>query len=124
LGQNKDLELKSVVRALDELYLIDLSLDKLSDHPKFVFEFKLIEKVANKASRFVVEYKPKGKQMFKLATQVIQQQQASFKHHLFDQFPLKGDEILQENPYNKEEAEQDGIDLKKLMLAGFKVKKR
>jgi hypothetical protein len=31
---------------------------------------------------------------------------------------------LQENPYNKEEAEQDGIDLKKLMLAGFKVKKR
>ena len=124
LGQNKDLELKSVVRALDELYLIDLSLDKLSDHPKFVFEFKLIEKGANKASRFVVEYKPKGKQMFKLATQVIQQQQASFKHHLFDQFPLKGDEILQENPYNKEEAEQDGIDQKKLMLAGFKVKKR
>ncbi len=124
MGQIKDLELKSVVRALDELYLIDLSLDKLSDHPKFVFEFKLIEKGANKASRFVVEYKPKGKQIFKLATEVIKQQKASFKHHLFDQFPLKGDEILQENPINKEEAEQDGIDLKKLMLAGFKVKKR
>ena len=124
LGQNKDLEIKSVVRALDELYLIDLPLEKLSDHPKFSFEFKLTENRADKASRFVVEYKPKGKQMFKLATHVIQQQQASFKHKLYDQFPFKGDEILQENPNYKEQAEQDGFDLKKLMLAGFKVKKR
>jgi hypothetical protein len=124
LGQNKDLELKSVVRALDELYLIDLPLDKLSDHPKFSFEFKLTEKQSDKASSFVIDYKPKAKQIFKLATEVIQQHQASFKHKLFEHYPLIGDVFLQENPSIKEEEEQDGIDLKKLMLAGFKVKKR
>ena len=35
----KEIELKSTVRALDELYLIDLSLEKLNDHPKFSFVF-------------------------------------------------------------------------------------
>lgn len=124
LGPTKDIELKSVVRALDELYLIDLPLEKLSDHPKFSFEFKLTDKQANKASSFIIDYKPKAKQIFKLATEIIQQQQASFKHKLFEHYPLKGDEILKENPQNNEEPEYDGFDLKKLMLAGFKVKKR
>ena len=119
----KEIELKSTVRALDELYLIDLSLEKLNDHPKFSFVFELTEKNNFKARSFNHDYKPKAKQIFKLANEVLQQQKASFNIQLFENYPLKGSEI--ENKPPEQEDEEDGsIDLKKLILAGFKVKKK
>jgi hypothetical protein len=119
----KEIDLKSSVRALDELYLIDLSLEKLNDHPKFSFVFELTEKKNLKARSFNHDYKPKAKQIFKLANEVLQQQKASFNIQLFENYPLKGNEI--ENKLPEQEEEEDGrIDLKKLILAGYKVKKR
>ena len=119
----KEIDLKSSVRALDELYLIDLSLEKLNDHPKFRFFFELTEKNNLKARSFNHDYKPKAKQIFKLANEVLQQQKASFNIQLFENYPLKGNEI--ENKLPEQEEEEDGrIDLKKLILAGYKVKKR
>jgi hypothetical protein len=124
-GATKDVDIKSNVRGLDELYLIDLSLHQLSDHPKFSFVFSLLQKDPSKASQFNFEYKPKAKQLFKLAHEVIQQQQASFKFNLFKEIPAKGLSISTEKHQVKEEEEdQIGIDLKKLMLAGFKVKRK
>jgi hypothetical protein len=119
----KEIELKSSVRALDELYLIDLSLEKLNDHPKFSFVFELTEKNNLKASSFNYDYKPKAKQIFKIANEVLKLQKASFTIQLFENYPLKGSEI--ENKLPDQEEEEDGnIDLKKLILAGFKVKKK
>jgi hypothetical protein len=119
----KEIELKSSVRALDELYLIDLSLEKLNDHPKFSFVFELTEKNNIKASSFNHDYKPKAKQIFKIANEVLKLQKASFTVQLFENYPLKGSEI--ENKLPEQEEEEDGnIDLKKLILAGFKVKKK
>jgi hypothetical protein len=119
----KEIELKSSVRALDELYLIDLSLEKLNDHPKFSFVFELTEKNNLKASSFNHDYKPKAKQIFKIANEVLKLQKASFTIQLFENYPLKGSEI--ENKLPEQEEEEDGnIDLKKLILAGFKVKKK
>ena len=119
----KEIDLKSSVWALDELYLIDLSLEKLNDHPKFSFVFELTEKNNLKARSFNHDYKPKAKQIFKLANEVLQQQKASFNIQLFENYPLKGNEI--ENKLPEQEEEEDGrIDLKKLILAGYKVKKR
>jgi len=119
----KEIELKSSVRALDELYLIDLSLEKLNDHPKFSFVFELTEKNNLKASSFNYDYKPKAKQIFKIANEVLKLQKASFTIQLFENYPLKGSEI--ENKLPEQEEEEDGnIDLKKLILAGFKVKKK
>lgn len=119
----KEIDFKSSVRALDELYLIDLSLEKLNDHPKFSFVFELTEKNNLKARSFNHDYKPKAKQIFKLANEVMQQQKASFNIQLFENYPLKGNEF--ENKLPEQEEEEDGrIDLKKLILAGYKVKKR
>lgn len=119
----KEIELKSSVRGLDELYLIDFSLEKLNDHPKFSFVFELSEKNSLKARSVNHDFKPKAKQIFKLANEVMQQQKASFNIQLFEIYPLKGNEI--ENKLAAHEEEEEGhIDLKKLILAGFKVKKK
>jgi hypothetical protein len=123
-GATKDVDIKSNVRGLDELYLVDLSLDQLSDHPKFNFVFSLLQKDPAKASQFNYEYKPKAKQLFKLAHEVIQQQQASFKFNLFKEIPAKGTSISTEKQQVEAEADEDGIDFKKLLLAGFKVKRK
>lgn len=124
VGQAKELEMKSNVRALDEIYLIDLALDKLSDHPKFCFEFNVKPVDHSKATQFIIEYKPKAKQIFKLANEVIKQEQASFKHLLFKDIPSKQDTLSIKSTVNKEEEPEDGFDLKKLMQAGFKVKRK
>lgn len=124
VGQTKELEIKSNVRALDELYLIDLALDKLSDHPKFCFEFNVKPADQSRANHFTVEYKPKAKQIFKLANEVIHHEQASFKHQLFKEFPLREDSISTKISSSKDAENDDGIDLKKLMQAGFKVKRK
>ena len=123
-GAKKDIDIKSNVRGLDELYLVDLSLDQLSDHPKFSFVFSLLQKDSSKASQFNFDYKPKAKQLFKLAHEVIQQQQASFKFNLFKEVPAKVAVISNEKTQVEEEDSPDGIDLKKLLLAGFKVKRK
>ena len=123
-GATKDVDIKSNVRGLDELYLVDLSLDQLSDHPKFNFVFSLLQKDPAKASQFNYEYKPKAKQLFKLAHEVIQQQQASFKFNLFKEIPAKGTSISTDKQQIETEADEDGIDFKKLLMAGFKVKRK
>lgn len=119
----KEIELKSSVRALDELYLIDFSLEKLNDHPKFSFVFELSEKNSLKARSVNHDFKPKAKQIFKLANEVMQQQKASFNIQLFEIYPLKGNE-MEDKLAAHEEEEEGHIDLKKLILAGFKVKKK
>lgn len=123
-GTTKDVVIKSNLRGLDELYLIDFSLDQLSDHPKFSFIFNLLKKEPFKTIQFNFEYKPKGKQLFKLAHEVIQQEQASFKINLFKDFPAKGTVFSTDKTQLEEQESPDGIDLKKLLLAGFKVKKK
>jgi hypothetical protein len=123
-GTKKDIDIKSNVRGLDELYLVDLSLDQLSDHPKFSFVFSLLQKDSSKVAQFNFDYKPKAKQLFKLALEVIQQQQASFKFNLFKDFPAKDAVTSNEKTQVVEEESSDGIDLKKLLLAGFKVKRK
>jgi hypothetical protein len=123
-GAKKDIDIKSSVRELDELYLVDLSLDQLSDHPKFSFVFNLMQKDSTKAGQFNFEYKPKAKQLFKLAHEVIQQQQASFKFNLFKDFPAKETFVSNAKVEVEEEESPEGIDLKKLLLAGFKVKRK
>lgn len=124
IGQAKELELKSNVRALEDIYLIDLALDKLSEHPKFCFEFSVQPIDQSRATQFTIEYKPKGKQIFKLANEVIQQEQASFKHLLFKEVPSKQDAVSKKTDKPEEEDVEDGFDFKKLLLAGFKVKRK
>lgn len=123
-GQNKEIELKSSIHSLDELYLIDLEFDKLSDHPKFCFEFFKLTNHQQKSNSCTIEYKPKAKQMFKLSNEVIQEQKASFKRQLFSEFPLTGHSTNSGKDSVGDEPNEEGIDLKKLLAAGFKIKKR
>lgn len=126
IGHTKELEMKNNVRALEGIYLIDLALEKLSDHPKFCFEFSIKPNELSRSTNFVIEYKPKAKQIFKLANEVIKQEQASFKHLLFKDIPLNQDRSsLKSASINEEDvSDDDGFDFKKLLQAGFKVKRK
>ena len=121
----KDLETKHQIIALEDLYLFDLSFDRLNDQPKFSFLFSLIKSNAQKATQFQVEFKPKPKQFLKLSERTIEAHNASFNFLLFDNYPGKESEYQMPLSDKEDPIVEDGsIDLSQLLKAGFKVKRK
>ena len=107
-GPKKELDLKKNIKSFEELYLFDLPFENLNDQPSFQFTFSLQYLNAKKVSHFEVEYKPKAKQIFKKAEELLKDQKSSFKVLLFEFFPEKEEEV-------------EKVDLTKLSSAGYKI---
>ena len=107
-GNEKELDLRNSIRALDEMYLFDLPFENLNDQPRMDFDFSLASADKKRVGHFEVQFKPKPKQIFKLSEDVLKAQKASFNINLFETYPIK-------------EAEQDRFDINRLSAAGFKV---
>lgn len=121
----KDLETKHQVAALEDLYLFDLSFDRLNDQPKFLFLFSLVASNSQKANQFQIEYRPKPKQFLKLSESTIEAHNASFNFLLFAHYPGKESEY--QIPISDKEApavDDGNIDLSQLLKAGFTVKRK
>lgn len=103
----KEIELKHTIKAFEEMYLFDLPFEHLNDQPRFDFDFSLSNSKRKKVDHFEVLFKPKPKQVFKMAEDVLKDQKASFRFNLFETYPDK--------------IEQEKFDIAKLHAAGFKV---
>ena len=121
----KDLETKHQVTTLEDLYLFDLSFDRLNDQPKFSFLFSLVKSNAQKATQIQLEFRPKPKQFLKLSERTIEEHNASFNFLLFDNYPGKESEYQKPLLGKEDPIVEDGsIDLSQLLKAGFKVNRR
>ena len=121
----KEMETKHQITALEDLYLFDLSFDRLNDQPKFLFYFSLVKSNPQKASLYQIDFKPKPKQFLKLSEQTIEAHNASFNFLLFDKYPGKEAEYQLPVSDNEEtKLEEGNIDLSQLLKAGFKVNKK
>jgi hypothetical protein len=121
----KDLETKHQIAALEDMYLFDLSFDRLNDQPKFAFSFSLVHPKVEKAARFEHDFKPKPKQFLQLSEKTIEAHNSSFNFLLFDSFPGKEAETQLPAPEQEERRDPDGtIDLSQLLKAGFKVNRK
>ncbi|MFZ9263274.1 MAG: hypothetical protein ACO3AA_08075 [Chitinophagaceae bacterium] len=125
-NDQKEHDTKHLLNALDDLYLFDLPFDRLNDHPKFIFDFSLEKASKDKASRYVVEFKPKSKQFLLLSEKTLKDHNASFKFLLMDKYPGKEAEVKLEADENSQQFDNDKgeIDLSILQKAGFKVNKK
>lgn len=122
-GNNKELDVKTSVRALEEIYLFDLPFERLNDQPSFQFVFSLKIADVARAHQVLIPFKPKPKQFFKQAETVLREQQASFRQLLFAVYPEKG--LVDVQPAAVETPTVDPDDelgLKRLAAAGFTVK--
>ena len=106
-GTTKEIDLKHTIKSLDEMYLFDLPFEHLNDQPKIQFDFSLSFNDLKRVEHYEVVYKPKPKQIFKMAEDVLKAQQASFRVNLFDSYPAR--------------AEKESFDMTKLNAAGFKI---
>ncbi len=106
-GTNKEIDLKHTINSFGEMYLFDLPFENLNDQPRFDFDFSLTLTDKKRADHFEVLFKPKPKQIFKMAEEVLKDQKASFTFNLFEFLPVK--------------IEHERIDISKLNSAGFKI---
>lgn len=122
----KELETKHAIAALEDMYLFDLSFDRLNDHPKFEMKFSLETMNPSKAAHHAVSFKPRPKQFLSLSERTMKEQLASFTFVLFEKYPEKGMETpLHNDEVVKEDRAEDGsIDLSGLLKAGFKVQRK
>ncbi|MEN9744722.1 MAG: hypothetical protein RL640_560 [Bacteroidota bacterium] len=124
--EQKELETKHAIAALEDLYLFDMSFDRLNDHPVFNFDFSLEQANSQKASHHAVSYKPRPKQILTLSEKTVKEHNASFSFVLFQAYPEKGMEVSAERTSDlKMDTMVDGsIDLSQLLKAGFKVQRK
>ncbi len=122
----KELETKHAIAALEDMYLFDLSFDRLNDHPKFELKFSLESTNPSKAVHHAVSFKPRPKQFLSLSERTMKEHLASFSFVLYEKYPEKGMETtLQNDEVVKEDRTEDGsIDLSGLLKAGFKVQRK
>lgn len=122
-NNQKDLDIKISIRALEELYLFNLPFERLNDHPRFDVEFSLATTDPNRAKRYTVQFKPKPKLIFSQAETVLGEQKASFRYPLFTEYPKKGNEEMQPiSVDNGDQQPDDLLGLNKLAAAGFKIR--
>jgi hypothetical protein len=122
-GTQKEMDLKSGIRSLEELYLFDLPFERLNDQPRFKLIFSLSVPDASRCRSVVIEFKPKAKQVFKQAEGVLHDQQASFRYPLFSAYPetAAGDHY-QATDQTEVPEHTDGLGINRLAAAGFKIR--
>ncbi len=122
-GTQKEMDLKSSIRSLEELYLFDLPFERLNDQPRFQLIFSLTVPDASRCRSLVIEFKPKAKQVFKQAEGVLHDQQASFRYPLFSAYPERVAGDHHQEPDRTIFSEQsDELGINRLAAAGFKIK--
>ena len=102
-----DFELKNQVNPFENFYLHDIPFSDLNDSPSFEFEFSLVQPDKHKADFFEASLRLKPKQLFTRIEAIRQNNEATFSHRLFENYPNK--------------AFEDQIGLDKLSARGFKV---
>jgi Smr domain len=102
-----DFELTNTVLPHNDFYIHDVAFEKLSDNPRFAFEFSLAVPDKKKAPFFEATFKIKAKQLFKQIEELRLKNEPSFSYKLFDVYPDK--------------VEEEKVDLGRLGNAGFRV---
>lgn len=100
-------DLKNTINPLENFYLHDVKFEELSDNPRFVFEFALLNSDKKKAPYYEASLKIKAKQLFKKIEEIQLNNQPSFSYLLFETYPEKEEEIK--------------VDVSKLGSAGFRM---
>lgn len=107
IGGESHFELKNKVGPLGDFYLHDVDFEKISDSPRFDFEFSLAAPDKKKAPFYEASLKLKGRQLFKKIEEIQIKNEPTFAYSLFDNFPDKVDE--------------EKVDLGALGNAGFRI---
>ena len=100
-------ELKNKIERLENFYIHDINFEELSDNPRFVFEFALVNADKKKAPYYEAALKIKAKQLFKKIEEIQLKNLPSFSYLLFETYPDKAEEMK--------------VDVSMLGNAGFRV---
>lgn len=107
IGGESHFELKNKVGPLGDFYLHDVDFEKISDSPRFDFEFSLAAPDKKKAPFYEASLKLKGRQLFKKIEEIQIKNEPTFAYSLFESYPDKVDE--------------ERVDLGALGNAGFRI---
>ncbi len=106
-GGESSFDLKNKISPLENFYIHDVKFEELSDNPRFVFEFALVNADKKKAPYYEASLKIKAKQLFKKIEEIQLKNQPSFSYLLFAAYPDK--------------IEETKVDVSRLGNAGFRV---
>ncbi len=102
-----EFELKNRINPFEDFYLHDIPFADMNDNPSFEFEFSLLQPEKGKAEYYEASLKLKAKQLFAKIEEVKQNNLATFRYKLFDEYPDKPVE--------------DKLELGKLAARGYKI---
>jgi hypothetical protein len=80
-------ELKNELRAGQDFYLHNVSLEDMNDSPRFEFEWKLAEPDKRKVAYYETSVKVKAKQLFEQIEKLLIEQKAFFSYLLMKEYP-------------------------------------
>ena len=82
-----DFELRNEVLPLADIYLHDVTLEHMNDSPRFQFEFSLQSPDRRRADSQEIEFRMRGKQLFRHMEQLLERNEAHFNCLLFESWP-------------------------------------
>ena len=85
-----ELELRNELQPMSDLYLHDVALEDMNDSPRFHFAFRLTAPGKGRADTNEVEFRIRGKQLFRHMEELREKNQAHFSCLLFDSWPARG----------------------------------
>jgi hypothetical protein len=91
-----DFELRNEVLPLSDIYLHDVTLEHMNDSPRFHFVFSLQVPDRKRKDRHEVEFKMRGKQLFRHMEQLLERNEAHFNCLLLESWPEREAEPAKE----------------------------
>lgn len=82
-----DFSLKGTLHAASDFYLHDVDFERMSENPRFSFEFTLVQPDKKKASYFESSIRLKAKQLFKKIEEIQLNNEPSFPMIMFQKYP-------------------------------------
>ena len=96
-----EFDLRAEITPFSDFYLHDVDFEDMNDSPLFAFEFSLLKPDKAKADYYEASVKLKPKQLFDRIEQLKQKGEATFTYKLFDSYPPKPYEDIEETPVTK-----------------------
>lgn len=82
-----DFELRNELMPLSDIYLHDVSLEQMNDSPRFTFVFSLKNPDRKRAERNEVDFRMRGKQLFRSLDRLLEKNEALFNCLLYENWP-------------------------------------
>jgi hypothetical protein len=100
-------DLQNQVGPFEDFYLHDIPFSDLNDNPTFEFDFSLLQPDKKKADHYEAFLRLKPKQLFQKIVNLKVNNEATFSHRLFENYP---DRVV-----------EDKVELGPLAAKGFKI---